>query len=376
MELDYVTVSLPFHVTGEVARFIYWTAWLSKVCAHRLLESVRSNPVLARLGQYDFIKLGRELCYSVLPNRRYVDGVSTLIHSTFQSARKLGVDVTRLELKPWLLFQSEGEPWARGNLNIQFADHETLRVLVFKPVGGTSRAEVKPVVPKGYSRPVKELVDRARRKELGYPARVYVRNYSGDLEHVYGEVQVMVKYSLYLEVMKRYDKPLGDYVAGVDVNTDRLNLVVLDEDGDVVWVHTARFPQVLTRGYPGKSAWSIIGEKIHEVLKHAYHHGASVVALENPTVVGYLRYYWVRGGERKHENYNYKVASFRSSVIERIAWKAPLYGLRAVYVNPKGTTSSPEHEEVMRKLRLDKHAASAYLIAKKALENLEKPTKT
>ncbi|MEM4655965.1 MAG: hypothetical protein QXD80_03280 [Acidilobaceae archaeon] len=36
-----------------------------------------------------------------------------------------------------------------------------------------------------------------------------------------------------------------------------------------------------------------------------------------------------------HSSYNYKIAVFRSSVIERIAWNAPLYGLKAVYVGPK-----------------------------------------
>lgn len=122
MDLEYVTLSLPFHFAGDVVRSIYWTAWISKVCVHRLLEHIRMKPVLARLGEYDFIKFSKELCYSLLPNKRCVDGVATLVYSTLQSARKLGVDVSKLELKPWLLFQSEGEPWARGNLNIQFTD--------------------------------------------------------------------------------------------------------------------------------------------------------------------------------------------------------------------------------------------------------------
>ncbi|MEM4665266.1 MAG: hypothetical protein QW271_05930 [Sulfolobales archaeon] len=265
-----------------MAKSIYWTAWLSKACAHRVLEHVKANPVLAKLSEYDFIKFTRELCYSLLPNRRYVDGVATLVYSTLQSARKLGVDVSRVELKPWLLFQCEGEPWARGDLNIQFTDYETVKVLAFKASGGSERVVIKSVVPKGYSKLIKELVHRALRKEIGYSARMYTRSYSADLEQLYGELQVNVKYSLYLEVMKRFDKPLGSNVAGVDVNTDRLNLVVVNENDEIKWMHTARFPQVLARDFPRKRAWSIIGEKIHEVLKHAYHYGASVIALEKP----------------------------------------------------------------------------------------------
>ena len=54
------------------------------------------------------------------------------------------------------------------------------------------------------------------------------------------------------------------------------------------------------------------------MLEYAYHHGVSVIALEKPEVIGYLRYYWVKNGERRHENYNWKVSIFRSSALSKI----------------------------------------------------------
>jgi IS605 OrfB family transposase len=93
-----------------------------------------------------------------------------------------------------------------------------------------------------------------------------------------------------------------------------------------------------------------------------------VLFLENPGVLGKLKLLWVRSNDRRHENYNYKRSIFRSSVIEMIALKAPLYGIEVKYVDPKGTTSSREHDDVMRKCRLDQHTASAYLIALKGLK--------
>jgi len=373
--VEYVTLRLPFHVTGEEARFIYWTAWLSKLCAHRLLEHVKRTPLLADLSQYDFIKISRKLCYDIIPNRRYVDGVSTLIYASLQSAKalKVDVDVARLELKQWLLFQSEAEPWAKGNLNIHFTDYDRVSVLVFSRDKSSKKMTIEPVIPKGYAKLVKALVDKALRKEIGYPARIYITDYGEGLEHLHGELQVMVKYDLYLEVMRRRDKPLGNNIAGVDVNIDRLNLVVINRDGDTVWKYTARFPQLTARGCPRKRTWSVIGEAIHSILRNAYSHGASVIALENPEVIGYLRYYWIKSNDRKHENYNYKVSIFRSSIIERIAWKAPLYGIRVKYVDPRGTTNSRLHYEAMRKYGLDKHTTSAYLIALKARKSLQRP---
>jgi hypothetical protein len=372
-KVEYITLRLPFHAIGEDARFIYWTAWLSKLCAHKLLEQVKQNPLLANLSQYDFIKIGRKLCYGILPNRRYVDGVSTIIHASLQSAKALKVDITKLELKPWLLFQSEAEPWAKGNLNIQFIDHDMVKVLVFGKDKTSRKITIRPIIPKGYVKLVKALVDKALRKEVGYPARIYVKDYGNGLEHLYGELQIMAKYDFYLEIMKRHEKPLGKNIAGIDVNVDRLNLAVINKDGDIVWMHTARFPQVTARGFPRKRAWSIIGEKIHEVLKQAYYHGASVIAVENPETIGYLRYYWIRNGDRKTRNYNYRVSIFRNSIIERLIWKAPLYALHVVAVNPKGTTHSKEHEYIMKRHRLDRHVTSAYLIALKARRILRNP---
>ncbi len=375
-EVEYITLRLPFHAIGEDARLVYWTAWLCRLCAHRVLGMVKQNPLLANLSQYNFIKIGRKLCYDIIPNRRYIDGISTLIHASLQSAKALKVDIAKLELKPWLLFQSEAEPWAKGNLNIQFTSYNTVRVLVFEKDKSTRKITIKPVIPKGYTRLVQTLVDKALRKQIGYPARVYITDYGDGLEHLYGEVQVMVKYDLYLEVMKRNDKPLGNNIAGVDVNVDRINLAVINRNGDIVWKHTARFPQVIARGYPRKRAWSIIGEAIHSILNNAYSHGASVIAVENPEIIGYLRYYWVRNGERRIKNYNYKVMIFRNSIIEKIIWKSPLYGLHVVTVNPKGTTRSEDHEYVMRRYGLDSHTASAYLIALRARRNLHRPQKT
>ncbi|MEM4771153.1 MAG: hypothetical protein QXL49_06200, partial [Acidilobaceae archaeon] len=44
-----------------------------------------------------------------------------------------------------------------------------------------------------------------------------------------------------------------------------------------------------------------------------------------------------------HSSYKYKIVILRSSIIERIVWKVQLYGLKTVYVELRGATSSREH---------------------------------
>jgi len=176
-----------------------------------------------------------------------------------------------------------------------------------------------------------------------------------------------VPLDIYYEHMARHKRNNGKLIGGVDVNTDRINLAIIDENGELIDHETFWFSEVTARGFPKHRAWSIIGMRIHEMLNYAYHHGVKTLFLENPEVLGRLKLMWVWNGGRNHENYNYKVMIFRSTIIEKIALKAPLYSIETKYVNPRGTTNSKEHDELMRKYRLDKHTASAYLTALKGL---------
>jgi hypothetical protein len=52
-----------------------------------------------------------------------------------------------------------------------------------------------------------------------------------------------------------------------------------------------------------------------------------------------------------------------------IALKTSPYDIEIIYVNPRKATSSREHDKVMQKRGLDKHIASAYLIALRGLKH-------
>lgn len=44
------------------------------------------------------------------------------------------------------------------------------------------------------------------------------------------------------------------------------------------------------------------------------------------------------------------------------------YGFKVYLVDPRGTTHSKEHVDIMKKHRLDRHTASAYPMALKSIE--------
>jgi len=365
--VDYLTIRLPFNVDGDVAKELLSTAWLFKIATHRVLSLVKQQQVLpgTRVGWKGMF---RGIAYGVVPNERYADGVITLVMGIYESCRALGIDFRSVELSDWLMFQQSELEYPSRNITLK-PNHE-FHVTTVRYDGSTSRVVVKPTIPRSY----KALLDAIITRRVGYMGRVVVKDYGvrGNQLWVHGEVQVTVPMDVYYEHMVRRRRNAGRLFGGVDVNTDRINLAIIDEEGELRDTHTFWFSEVTARGFSKHNAWGIIGMRIHELLDYAYRHGVKTLFLENPDILGKLRLMWVRGGDRKHENYNYKVMTFRSTIIEKIVMKAPLYGIEVKYVNPRGTTNSTEHDELMKKYGLDKHTTSAYLTALRGLKHQQK----
>jgi len=272
------------------------------------------------------------------------------------------------KLSDWLMFQQSALEYP--NRSITLKPNYVFHVTTVRFDGLIGRVVIKPTIPRSY----KELLDAILTERIKYVGKVLIDGVGarGSQLWVHGEVQVTIPLDIYYEHMAKHKRNSGKLIGGVDVNTDRINLAIIDKEGRLIDHRTFWFSEATARGFPKHSAWSIIGVRIHEMLNYAYHHGVKTLFLENPEVLGRLRLMWIRSGGRNHENYNHKVSVFRSSIIEKIALKAPLYGIEVSYVNPRGTTNSTKHDELMRKHGLDRHTTSAYLIALKGLKHQQK----
>jgi len=363
--MSYVTINLPFNIGGDETGKLLATAWLFKIATHRMLSLARNMPILPATD-IGWKNTFRRAIYEVIPNRRYVDGVIVLVRGIYESCRQLGVDFRSVELREWLMFQHVENEYPVRNITLK--NDYSFHVTTIDYNGESSRVVVKPTVPKNY----KLLLDKIVEEKQKHTAKVVIRDYGVRESKLWirGEIQLTIPLEFYYKHMARFRRNYGKLYGGVDVNVDRINLAIVDKDGKLRDTYTLWFREVTARGFPRRRARSIIGMRIHELLKYAYHHGVKVLFLENPNVLGKLRLMWIRSGKRGSENYNWKVTIFRSSIIELIAIKAPLYSIEVSYVNPKGTTNSIEHHEAMRRHRLDRHMASAYMIAMKGLKQL------
>jgi len=363
--MSYVTLVLPFNIDGDEAKKLLSTAWLFKTATHKMLDLAKSFPVLPATD-IGWKSTFRKTVYEVIPNRRYADGVIVLVRGIYESCRQLGVNFREVELGDWLMFQQAEKEYPVRNITLK--PNYEFHVTAIDYSRESGRAIIKPSIPNNY----RVLMDKILEEKLEHTARVVVKDYSarGGRIWVHGEIQLTIPTDFYYKYMVRYKRNYGKLYGGVDVNTDRINLAIVDSKGDLRDTYTFWFREVTARGFSRRKARTIIGMKVHEMLKYAYHHGVKTLFLENPDVLGKLKLLWIRNGRRFSSNYNWKTSIFRSSVIEMISMKAPLYSIEVRYVDPKGTTDSAEHDEAMKRYRLDRHTASAYMIAVKGLKQL------
>ncbi len=367
--MDYITLTLSFNVSEDYARKLIATARLFRLVALKVFNTFL-NEGKPPLSQFSMYKRYRKVGYEILPNRRYVDGAIDLVYGVIESVNELNrlykelkidekVKLEDVKFNNWLLFQCEGES-KHMNINIKIREDLSFRILTFDFEGNKSYVIVRPTIPKRW----KKILQNLWFYMQPYYARVVLKQFGNrKVMFTHGEIQVAVDYDSYLEVMRKYNQPKGKNVAGIDVNLDRINLAIVNKDGKLRDYKTFWFREVKARNVPRRRIWSITGERVHEMLEYAYHHGVNRIYLEDLSILGKLKLLWIKNGRRFNENYNYAVQTFRSKVIEMIRMKAPLYGIKTSYVNPANT--SKIGEKLMRKLGVDRHTASAYVIALK-----------
>lgn len=363
MSEAYLTLRLPFNACCEEARLLLSTAYLFRLAVLRLHNLIlRKSPHITSLIALK--RTYRRRLQETLPNRRYVDGAITLVYSVYESAQILGISFSDIEFKNWLLFQQSEKEYPCRNITLQ-EDH-SFRITTIDYQGDSMRISLKPTIPKNYE----QVLDKIVENKQPYVARIVLKGFGERKKElwVHGEIHLSIPYKFYMENFRRYKRNYGKLFGGVDVNVDRMNLAIVDKYGRLRDVKTFWFEEASWKGCPRQRAWSIIGMAIHSMLRYAYHHGVKTLYLENPEVLGYLKTLWIRKGERGNSNYNYRVQIFRNRIVERIALKAPLYSISVKHVDPKGTTHSEKHSKIMRKYGLDRHTASAYMIALKGLK--------
>jgi predicted transposase len=292
--------------------------------------------------------------YDILPNYVYLETAlkqaKTIVDGLLEREDEKGEIMHARIRRFW--FGSRGNKSDKGNRNIKFhvlEDHVSIKVK--DPWGKCING--KAYFGKEYLPLLKELEELSRRKEEGYGAVISFKDHP--------VIHLQIPLWLYLKHFSS-PKPNGyGLVAGFDLNSDRLNVVVVNEEGKVIVIKTFWYSDVVRPGFPKDKAKALRLNALSQALIFLSRVGVDYVVFEDLFLVKNRRFTRSKSGNRKASRFAKK------QMLTHGVIKSLRLGFNVVLVNPKGTTNSEAHDKVMREKGFDRHTASAYLIALKGL---------
>ena len=330
---QFVTINgrVEFEDVERISRIAYYYSKAVKAGIDLALKGVSLNDAVKEL-------------YNIIPYAFYAE-------TAYKQALAL-VNGNKVEIKKrWIACR--GNKSDNGNRGIKFhvlEDHVEIKVkdLWGKWVHG------KAYFGKEYLPLLSELEELSRRKEEGYGAVVSFKHYP--------MIHLQIPLWLYLKHFSS-PKPVGyGLVAGFDLNSDRLNVVVVNKDGKVIAIKTFWYSDVTRPGFPKGKAMALRLNALSQALNFLSRVGVDYVVFEDLFLVKRRKFTRSKSGNRKVSRF-----AKRQMLIHGVV-KALRLGFNVVLVNPKGTTNSEGHDRIMREKGFDRHTASAYLIALKGLE--------
>ena len=281
--------------------------------------------------------------YNIIPYAFYAE-------TAYKQALVL-VNGNKVEIrKKWIACR--GNKSDKGNRGIKFHvldDHVLIKVK--DPWGKWVYG--KAYLGEEYLPLLRELEELSKGKVEGYGAVISFKEKP--------MIHLQVPLWLYLKHFSS-PKPNGyGLVAGFDLNSDRLNVVVVNKDGKVITTKSFWYSDVIRHGFPKGKAMALRLNALSEALNFLSRVGVDYVVFEDLFLVKKRKFTTSKSGNRKVSHFAKKQLLIHSVI------KSLRLGFNVVLVNPKGTTNSEEHDRVMREKGFDRHTASAYLIALKGL---------
>ena len=181
--------------------------------------------------------------YDVLPNYVYLETAlkqaKTIVDGLLEREDEKGEIIHAKVKRFW--FASRGNRADKGNRNVKFhvlEDHVEIKVK--DPWGKWVHG--KAYFGKKYLPLLSELEELSRRKEEGYGAVVSLKHYP--------MIHLQIPLWLYLKHFSS-PKPNGyGLVASFDLNSDRLNVIVINKESSIVTTKTWWYSEVVSHGFP------------------------------------------------------------------------------------------------------------------------------
>ncbi len=231
-----------------------------KLCllAYRFKQAVKHgvNLVLRRIPQKEAYK---ELA-KILPSSIYGETAykyAKLVEGARNQGQTYGneVAVKRINIRRNWIASRGGVTW-KGNLNIRLVSTDRVMARYYNG----EWLEFKARFGKKYIPLLNELIELSNQKKMSYGIAISFRD---------GKVYVHVEVPMWL-YLKYFSTPRQErygLIAGFDINSDRLNVVVINRAGDTITLKTFWYSKVVSHGFSKEKARWIRLNALSSALK-------------------------------------------------------------------------------------------------------------
>jgi len=255
-----------------------------------------------------------------------------------------------LKLKKPQLF-SVGKGSERGNRNIRFESSDIVKIKIPSSTGRHRWIVAKAKFGEKYIPIIEELA----KSLLPYSVGIYLKG-----EKI--EIHVNIPLELYVRHLGHNirNNKHSEYIAGFDFNPDRINMVIVDSEGNILDIKNRHFHEVASSGFPKEKAEDIRRKALAELVEYAYRHG----------VTDYIAEKLAKPRSKTHsKTANRKITRFAlRQYINHLKTLIPRYNGKLHLINP--AYSSIDAIPLAKKLGLDIHTTSAYLLVIRYLKSI------
>jgi len=349
-KIDFVTVVGRIYIDDVGYQRLLYIAWKYK---YSLMKAIQ---MLCKGLKQDYV----EKVITVDMNQGYTKSVIDKANLIVKSAEYYGKNPLKVKIKK-LFIESKGRADKRGNQNIRLISTDELIVSYnFNGKSGKHKNWIKCDVRFGeeYLPLIEYIIKKANKKKMPYTVRILIKN-RRDIR-----IHISIPTSLYTAFFSK-GVAYGDNIASFDLNSDRINMIIVDRQGIIRDFKTEWYSEVNRPGYPAKRAWTLRLQKLGRLLDYAYNHHVGTVLFEDLEKIKRSNN---KGNKSSNRNPNRKLNTFpKRKLLEHAVVMAYKYGFRVYLINPAYTTKLAE--KLKDAFCLDRHTLSAYMLSLKYLNS-------
>jgi len=306
--------------------------------------------------------------YEIIPNVLYVESAIKHAKLVVEGAKVNNAKLPWRRIKHYFLF-CRGNKWEKyGNRNIRIVNYKDGLFLI--KIKNPFSKDITCTASFGrFTNIILDLLELIRSGVEGYSARIVLR--SGKFY-----IHVNVPIELYLKhTMKHQVREVNNIFVGIDVNAGFIDYCII-ENYKPVKFGRIEFREMLCPQYPRGKLWDgVIPSRLGMLIDVFRKYNVSTVFLENLFEITNPKH---KVKWSSNPSVNRKISRFpKRKLLERVALYLAKHGFHVYFVNPAYTSKAGM--VISKRLGVDKHKGSSYVIAYrglKVIKNNEKWLKT